>query len=148
MRHFQGRRHAADEEDSQADESVNDHAEAARLYTSSEVRPTDRAIERETSQYKRRVDIAAKLNATYALGLLSYDNGRYDVAAQWFGRPELQAEDSVLKAGANYNLARTLEAQGKLEEAAELLENDTSPQHHGNKLRARRLKSQSAGSPE
>jgi tetratricopeptide (TPR) repeat protein len=147
-RHFQGRTALADEAQESADDPTDDHAEAARLYTSSDVRPTDRAIERETSPAKRRVDMAAKLNATYWVGLLSFDEGRYDVAAHWFGRPELQSDDSSWQSGANYNLARTLEAQGKFEEAAALLESETSPQQHGNKLRAQRLKLEVAKAPD
>jgi tetratricopeptide (TPR) repeat protein len=146
-RHFQGRRQITDEADTEAVDLTDDHAEAARLYTSSEVRPADRAIERETSPARRRVDLAAKLNATYWLGLLSFDEGRYDVAAHWISRPELRA-DTFRKAGADYNLARTYEAQGRFEEAAALLEGDTSPQRHGNRLRARRLRMQPANSPE
>jgi hypothetical protein len=148
MRHFQGRRQVDEDADAAADDLIDDHAEAARLYTSSEVRPTDRTIERESSPAKKRVDLAAKLNATFCLGLLSYDDGRYDVAAHWLGRPELQTSDSAFRSGANYNLARTYEALGKLEEAAVLLEGDTSPQQHGNKLRARRLKAQAAQQSE
>jgi hypothetical protein len=64
------------------------------------------------------------------------------VAAHWLGRPELESGDSALRSGAKYNLARTNEALGKLEEAAALLEDETSPQRLGNKLRARRLKGQ------
>ena len=59
-----------------------------------------------------------------------------------FTRPELQAAGSRWTFGARYNLARTWEAQGKIEEAVALLEADTSPQRHGNLLRAKRLKSQ------
>jgi hypothetical protein len=149
VRHFQGRRQVDEETEGSADaELTDDHAEAARLYTSSEVRPADRAIERESSPAKKRVDLAAKLNATYFLGLLSYDDGRYDVAAHWLGRAELQSGDSAFRSGATYNLARTHEAQGNFEEAAALLGSDTSPQQHGNKLRAQRLKSQAAKQSE
>ena len=78
--------------------------------------------------------------ATYWLGLLSYDDGKYDVAATWFAKPALVAPDSPYAAGARYNLARSLEAQHKFDEAIPLLEDDTSPQQHGNRLRARDLK--------
>ena len=55
--------------------------------------------------------------------------------------PELNAADSPWKSGARYNLARSLEAEGDFDEAIKLLEEDTSPQQTGNKLRARELKS-------
>ena len=71
-----------------------------------------------------------------------FADGKYDVAASWLKRPELQSSGLRWNFGASYNLARTLEAQGKIEEAVALLESDTSPQRHGNLLRAKRLKSQ------
>jgi len=138
-RHFQGRRTAADQED---EDSIDDHREAAQLYTHKSVRPTDRHIAQTESAGERRVDAAAKLNATYWVGLLSFDEGRYDVAAHWLARPELTAPSSPRASGARYNLARTFEAQEKLKEAIELLEQDTTPQAHGNRLRARTLEAQ------
>jgi Anaphase-promoting complex, cyclosome, subunit 3/Transglutaminase-like superfamily len=141
MRHFQGRREGGDEQTAtDPSEVIDDHGEAAQLYTDKSVRPADRDIEREQSDDKRRVDAIAKLNATYWLGLLSYDDGKYDVAVHWFSRPELSAQEASWSSGARYNLARTYESQKKLEEAIALLADDSSPQQHGNKLRARRLK--------
>jgi hypothetical protein len=72
---------------------------------------------------------------------MSFDDGKFSVAQSWLSRPELAAAGSPWVFGAAYNLARALEAQGKFEEAASLLERDTSPQQHGNKIRARILKS-------
>jgi hypothetical protein len=138
-RHFQGRRTAVDQED---ESSIDDHREAAQLYTHRSVRPTDRHIAQTESAGERRVDAAAKLNATYWVGLLSFDEGRFDVAAHWLARPELTAPASPRASGARYNLARTFEAQEKLKEAIELLEQDATPQAHGNRLRARTLKAQ------
>jgi hypothetical protein len=147
MRHFQGRRHVADEGSSaNADEMLDDHGEAAGLYTA--VRLSEREIERAKSTDQKRVEIATKLAATYWLGVMSFDEGKYDVAAHWLSRPEIRAEDSPLAAGADYNLARTLEAQGKFEEAAAVLDQDRSPQQHGNKLRAQRLRSRPNESSE
>jgi hypothetical protein len=141
VRHFQGRKQGSEEQAAtQLSDVIDDHGEAAQLYTDRSVRPTDREIAKNQSNEKRRVDTAAKLSATYWLGLLSFDDGRYDVAAHWFGRPELSADGSPWASGARYNLARAYEAQNKFEEAIPLLENDTSPQQHGNKLRARQLK--------
>jgi hypothetical protein len=142
MRHFQGRRQGGDEQTAtEPSDVIDDHREAAQLYTHRSVRPTEREIAREQSDDKRRVDSIAKLNATYWLGLLSFDDGKYEVAAHWFGRPELIADVSPWRFGARYNLARTFEAQEKLEEAIQILNEDASPQQHGNRLRARQLKS-------
>jgi hypothetical protein len=141
VRHFQGRQQGSEAEAAtQLSDVIDDHGEAAQLYTDRSVRPTDREIAKDQSSDKRRVDNAAKLSATYWSGLLSFDGGRYDVAAHWLGRPELNDEEGPWADGARYNMARAYEAQGKLEEAIPLLEGDTSPQEHGNKLRARRLK--------
>ena len=142
LRHFQGRRAGGDEQTAtEPSDVVDDHGEAAQLYTDKSVRPTDREIARNQSNDKRRVDTTAKLSATYWLGLLLFDDGKYDVSAHWFGRPELNDKASPWAHGARYNLARTYESQEKLEEAISLLEQDDSPQQHGNKLRARGLQS-------
>jgi hypothetical protein len=136
-RHFQGRRKAEDEA---LEEVIDDHRDAAGLYTDPAVRPKNRDIIQTTSDEKRRVDAIAKLNATYWVGLLSYDRGKYAVAEHWLGLPELTVKESPWSSGARYNLARAFEAQGKLEQAIGLLEGDTSPQRDGNRLRARQLK--------
>jgi TolA-binding protein len=139
MRHFQGRRQILDEEEAdQQDETTNDHREATQLYMDKTVRPTDRVIAQST--YSQRVDNSAKLDATYWIGLLSFADGKFDIAESWLNRPELHATDSRWAFGARYNLARSYEAQGRIEEAIALLNADSSPQQHGNKLRARRLR--------
>jgi hypothetical protein len=136
--HFQGRRPVNEQSE---EDAADDHREAAQLYTSKSVRPTDREIAQTESAEKRRVDEASKLNATYWIGLLSFDDARYDVARHWLTQPELTEKESPWAAGARYNLARTYEAQGKLDEAIQLLEADSSSaQQHGNQLRAKRLK--------
>ncbi len=105
-RHFQGRRKSATEPGAEA---LDDHQEAARLYMSKGVRPTGKEIA-ESLADKQRVDVSAKHNATYWLGLLSFDDGKFDVAANWFGNAENSAADSPWKTGAAYNLARSFEA--------------------------------------
>jgi len=142
-RHFQGRRRPTARP---TDEIIDDHREAARLYSSKQVRPTDRDISRSPTAEERRIQAAAKLHATYWLGLLSFDDGKYEVAAHWLSRPELTANGSPWATGARYNLARTYEAQGKLDEAIALLQQDSSPQSHGNRVRARWLKLRAAAS--
>jgi hypothetical protein len=139
-RHFQGRKQVAEEGKRQdAEELIDDHREAARLYMHKSIRPTDRQIATSTAE-ERRIRETAKLDATYWLGLSSYDDGKYEVAEHWLGRDELATADSPWSVGARYNLARTFEAQEKLAEAAALLEQDKSPQQHGNKLRAKWLR--------
>ncbi|MEX0642406.1 MAG: hypothetical protein WD468_06880 [Pirellulales bacterium] len=141
-RHFQGRKQAADETKRQDPEDLaDDHRDAARLYMDKSLRPPDREIA-TSAEEEQRIRRTAKLDATYWQGLLSFDDGKYDVASNWLGRKELTDAASPWAAGAHYNLARTLEAQGKLEDAAKLLEQDASPQRQGNILRAKRLREQ------
>jgi hypothetical protein len=109
-------------------------------YLSKSVRPTEKEIAESTSEDKRRVDTTSKNNAAYWVGLMSFDDGKFAVAETWLNRPELTAAGSPWTFGANYNLARALEAQAKFAEAVAIFEKDTSPQQHGNKLRARMLK--------
>jgi hypothetical protein len=145
-RHFQGRRELADDAGRQdPEELIDDHRDAARLYM--KVRPTDAEIAKSAVE-EQRIRKAAKLNATYWQGLLFYDDGRYEVATHWLGRNELTAEGSPWASGARYNLARTLEAQGKTEEAAKMLEGDSSPQQHGNRLRAKWLRERAGQSEQ
>lgn len=143
-RQFQGRRKAAQ---TAGAEEINDHDEAVRHYMSKGVRPTDKEIAASPSDGEQRVETVAKLDATYWLGLLSYDGGNFGVARTWFQRPELTAGTSPWAAGAKYNLARSFEAEQNFEEAAAILEKDTSPQQHGNKLRARELRSRPKPKP-
>jgi hypothetical protein len=139
-RHFQGRKQTADKTKGQDPEDlIDDHREAARLYMDKSIRPLDREIATSPEE-EQRIRKTAKVNATYWQGLLSFDDGKYDVALDWLGREELSTKDSSWAAGALYNRARTLEAQEKFDEAAELLERDTSPQRQGNKIRAKWLR--------
>ena len=135
-RHFQGRHQQA-----LGDALDRKDAQSTEGYLSKSVRPTDREIAASSSENKRRIDATAKLDAAYWVGLLSFDDGKYAVAANWLRRPELTAAGSPWASGARYNLARALEAQDQLNEAIVILERDTSPQRQGNKLRARDLKS-------
>ncbi len=139
-RHFQGRHEAGRTEEA----SLDDHRVAAQLYTSKEVRPTDTKIAGVSSSEERRVNTLAKQDATYWVGLLSFDDGRYEVAADWLKRAGAEEGGSPWADGARYNLARTLEAMEKPEDAAALLEKDQSPQRHGNQLRAKKLREQAA----
>jgi hypothetical protein len=137
-RHFQGRHEEALGDN--VDRKAKDNKKTSDGYLSKSVRPTDREIAGSNSEDRRRVDTMSKLSAAYWVGLMSFDDGKFAVAQTWLSRPELMAAGSPWAFGATYNLARVLEAQGKFDEAAALLEHDTSPQQHGNKVRAQILK--------
>lgn len=118
--------------------TMNDHRDAGRLYLDDAVRPTDRAIQRLESEETRRAWRAAKENATYWQGLLSYDRGDYTTAGNWLEKAEASER---WRPGATYNRARALEAAGDTQAAIELLESGEGPQSRGNRLRAKRLAS-------
>lgn len=138
-RHFQGRHEDALGDN--LDRKPKDNKKTSDGYLSKSVRPTGREIAESNSEDKRRVDMTSKLSAAYWVGLMSFDDGKFAVAQSWLSRPELTAAGSPWVFGAMYNLARALEAQGKFDDAASILERDTSPQQHGNKVRAKLLRS-------
>jgi len=116
------------------------HQQATTLYQNPRIRPSNARLE-EVEPSKRVLYQTAKGDASYWLGLLSYDLGKYKVAKNWLAELTLAASpNGPWTAGARYNLARTLEALGDLPAAIKLLESDDSPQRHGNLLRARELK--------
>ena len=91
--------------------------------------------------------------ATYWVSLIQYDDERYETAQTWFSKRVLDSDlisrreltGDVLSpwvAAARYNLARSLERSGKVDEAIELYKTDGDPQEHGNRLRARLLDKQ------
>jgi tetratricopeptide (TPR) repeat protein len=87
-------------------------------------------------------------DAAFWLGLISFEQGDYRTAAQYFGSMTLEAyPDGPWTNAARYNLARVREATGELPEAIRLYEQDKSPQRYGNRLRAERLKSQLPPAP-
>jgi tetratricopeptide (TPR) repeat protein len=92
-------------------------------------------------QLQKEIAIRIKQTATYWLGLVHYETGRYETAVDWLGRRTLEAnEANAWKNGARYNLSRVREALGELDAARKLLLLDDSPQKHGNLLRARFLR--------
>jgi hypothetical protein len=118
------------------------HREAVTLYQSPDIRVRDDILER-VDPLERVILGTAKADASYWLGLLSFDLGKYEVADDWLRTRTLEAQpDGFWTAGASYNLARTLVELGKIDEAIALLEADESPQRHGNRLLARQLKPQ------
>ncbi len=82
----------------------------------------------------------ANAPASYWMGLVHYESGQFEVAADWFRNRTLElAGENPWKAGARYNLGRCLELQGQSVAARTLYLEDKSPQRHGNLLRARWL---------
>lgn len=138
-RHFQGRHEDALGDN--LDRKPKDKQKTSDGYLSKSVRPTGNEIAMSGSEDKRRVDTTSKLSAGFWVGLMAFDDGKFGVAQSWLSRPELAANGSPWVFGAHYNLARALEAQGKFDDAASILERDTSPQQHGNKVRAKSLRS-------
>jgi hypothetical protein len=110
-------------------------------------RPADADLEGAGLQdAQREVLTAAKRNASYWLGVVAFERAKYGPAIEHFRKRTLEATPSgPWTYGARYNLARTYEAQGKLAEAIELYAADTSPQQHGNRLRAKWLMEHQAG---
>jgi tetratricopeptide (TPR) repeat protein len=141
--HFQGNKDVRVEErnDPLADPRRG-HQDALVLYQDRSVRPPKDVLAK-LEPAKQIVYRAAKAEASYWLGLLSYDRGKYEVAEAWLGERTLEHLPKGRWAdGARYNLARAHEAQGDLKRAIELLESDPpeAPQRHGNLVRAERLR--------
>ena len=89
-----------------------------------------------------------KRYASYWLGLIAFEEGRYDVAVDYLKTRTLEANPGgTFEDGARYCLARAYEAQGLrdndaalIQQAIEIYESDKSPQAAGNKLRAKWLR--------
>lgn len=115
------------------------HREAIQQYQHGEIRTPDEVLD-QFDAGKQLIYRAIKYSASYWLGLLSYDVGKFEVAEDWFRRRTLDANpNGFWTPSAQYNLARTLEQLGQNSAAIEILEADQSPQRHGNLLRARRI---------
>lgn len=82
-----------------------------------------------------------KQHASYWLGLAQYDLGQYETAIDWLRDRTLEAyPEGVWTAGARYNLGRTYEALGRIDDARRLYFQSESPQRHGDLLRAKLLR--------
>lgn len=83
----------------------------------------------------------AKQDASYWLALVAFERGQYDAAVNHLQKRTLDASPGgPWTDGARYNLGRAYEAKGELDRAIAIYESDQSPQQHGNRLRARRLR--------
>jgi tetratricopeptide (TPR) repeat protein len=80
----------------------------------------------------RRSDSMAKL----WLGQIKAEQGQLDIAVKYFTK----WENPIWKGAVDYNLARVYEAQGNLDQAIKIYQEDESPQRPGNLLRSRRLR--------
>lgn len=111
-----------------------------------QARPSNSALlEAKMPPQQLKVCEDAKQAASFWLGVICFEEGDYPVAIDYFSKRTLEAApDSPWTAAAQYNLARAYEATGQLDKAIELYEDDDSPQRHGNRLRARALKTRLA----
>ncbi|MCA9120227.1 MAG: tetratricopeptide repeat protein [Planctomycetaceae bacterium] len=83
----------------------------------------------------------SKQHASYWLAIAHYETGNLEAAVTWFQERSIDAwPDGPWISGARYNLARTYESLGRVDEARELYLEDESPQAFGNRLRAKFLK--------
>ena len=119
-------------------DAINDHRSAGQLYMHRTVRPPDDALASITGE-KRGIYQRAKTDATYWLGMLQYEEASYRSARQWLEMMQGMEGAERYAEAANYNRARVLEALGQNDQAAELLRASSSPQRHGDRLRASRL---------
>ena len=88
--------------------------------------------------------LIGKINASYWLGLVTYERGNYPSAFDYFGKYTLNAwpgGPQPWTAGAIYNLGRTLEAEGKIDQAAKIYRsNATAADAAGQFLRGKWLR--------
>lgn len=88
--------------------------------------------------------LLGKIDASYWLGLVTYERGSYSAAFNYFGNCTMNAwpgMPSPWTAGAIYNLGRTREAEGKIDEAAKIYRsNATAADAAGQLLRSKWLR--------
>jgi tetratricopeptide (TPR) repeat protein len=108
-------------------------------------RPADAEVaEAKLDEPRKALISLVKEDASYWLGIIAFERGNYDTAADYFARRTLAAHPKgPWTWGAQYNLARTYEAQQRTDEAIEIYQASQSPQRYGNLLRARELQKQS-----
>jgi hypothetical protein len=84
---------------------------------------------------------AGKVDASYWLGLVTYENGGLGAAVDYFAKRTLDDPDAAKWTdGARYNLARSIETAGAIPEAVTLYrQNSKSPDALGQLLRAKWL---------
>lgn len=108
-----------------------------------QINPDEHRRKKESAERFVECAKVAKQDASYWLGLIAYERQDYPTALDYFGKRTLEAApDGPWTNGARYNLARTLEAMGQMNEAIDVYGQGQSPQDFGNLLRAKRLRLQ------
>jgi tetratricopeptide (TPR) repeat protein len=103
-------------------------------------------LSRDPQERERQLETFAsfvqrmRYDSTYWLGLIQYERRDYKTALDWLKTRTLDdSEANPWRNGARYNSARCYEALGQRDDAIRLLRQSTSPQRHGDLLRAKRL---------
>jgi hypothetical protein len=108
-----------------------------------EARPPDRQLNSSEVPEQRRILFQViKLSASYSLGHVAYAQGNLDMAVDCFLKRTISVRfrHNAYSSGAEYNLARTYERQGKFDEAMEwYAKNPNSEATQGGLVRARLL---------
>ncbi|HEX5444075.1 MAG TPA: tetratricopeptide repeat protein [Pirellulales bacterium] len=105
-----------------------------------QVNPDEHRRQKEAAE--RFVECAriAKQDASYWLGLIAFQREDYPTAIDYLGKRTLEASpDGPWTSGAWYNLGRSYEALGQIDEAVGAYRQGESVQRIGNLLRAKRL---------
>ena len=122
-----------------------DGEKGAKAYYLKARRSDDNLARARMQPQERAMWMKAKQDASYWLGIIAFEEQNYSVATDYFARRTLEIfPGGPWTGGAHYNLARTYEQSDQLDRAIDLYQSDSSPQKHGNRLRARRLKAQIA----
>ncbi|MEN6458816.1 MAG: hypothetical protein ABFC63_07790 [Thermoguttaceae bacterium] len=116
-------------------------------------RPSDeRLLASSVPTGEKAICFRGKQDATYWLGLIAYERGKYETAIDSLTNrthPPLVAAEGPWTVGARYNLARMLEASGEIGRAVQVYRNnESSPGFQGDLLRAQWLVEAWSGKPE
>ena len=109
--------------------------------------------EESSSQWQQRLAdaqlyySAIKQYASYWLGIIQLEQGKYEVAISWLQRTVDEGSDNPFFQGAHYNLGRCYEALGQQEKANQMYQFADSPQHRGNQLRSQLTSRTKASEP-
>ena len=103
-------------------------------------RPPDAVLKEmatDENSSQMRLVVAGKQAASYWMGLIMYDNSKYNAAEDWFAQRTLRASpNGPWTHGARYNLGRIWEMLNEPQRAQEIYRADDSPQRAGNSVRA------------
>ncbi|MFV1968690.1 MAG: tol-pal system YbgF family protein, partial [Pirellulaceae bacterium] len=114
--------------------------EGAKTYYR-KVRPPDAKIRKLPKGANPNIVRQAKLDASYWLGLLAFDDRQLAVSVDYLRERVLRVDAGGRWAtGARYNLGRAYEGLGEMDKARSQYLEAGGPQRNGNRLRADRLK--------